>query len=416
MRKVIISSMIGNALEWYDYALYAQFAYIISQHFFPPQDPMVALISTFGVFAVGFLVRPLGAILFGIIGDKYGRRTALSLAIFLMSVPTACIGLLPSYQQIGIWAPILLTVIRFLQGLSLGGEFSGCIAYVVEHSHVSYRGFAGSTSFVSMCIGMLMGSLTAISLAYILSPEDLRSWGWRMPFIAGLAIGGIGLYIRMHLSESPVYQKAKREGEISAAPLTEVMIGYLKPLFVAMGLYMNVTVPFYTVTITVNQFMQSTLKYSVSDSVFVNSISLLTLIITMPLSAYISDRVGRKPLLLTGILMNIVFAYPIFVMLNSGGIWIPLISQVMLAISTGIYMGPMPTTLVELFPTRVRFTGVAVSYNLVAGLFGGTATMLSLWLVDKTKNNVAISYYLIAAALVSLFTIVFYKETYNKKI
>ena len=416
MKKVVISGMIGNALEWYDYALYAQFASIISQHFFPSQDPMTSLIAAFGVFAVGFIVRPLGAVLFGIIGDKYGRRAALSLAILLMSVPTACIGLLPSYEQIGIAAPILLTFIRFLQGLSLGGEFSGCIAYVVEHAPMSKRGLAGSTSFVSMCIGILMGSLTAIFMSSILSESDLKSWGWRLPFIAGLGIGAIGLYIRMNLSESPVYQKAKDNGEISAAPLTEVMVGYMRPLLIAMGIYMNVTVPFYLVTIFVNNFMQSMLKYPISQSVFINCMSLLTLIVFMPLSAYVSDRVGRKPVLLTGIILNILLAYPIFLMLNAGGFVLPLISQLLFAASTGIYMGPMPTTLVELFPTRVRFTGVAVSYNLIAGLFGGTAPMFSFWLINATKNNLSISYYVIAAAFISLFTIVFYQETFNRKI
>jgi MHS family proline/betaine transporter-like MFS transporter len=416
MKKVVISGMIGNALEWYDYALYAQFASIISQHFFPSQDPMTSLIAAFGVFAVGFIVRPLGAVLFGIIGDKYGRRAALSLAILLMSVPTACIGLLPSYEQIGIAAPILLTFIRFLQGLSLGGEFSGCIAYVVEHAPMSKRGLAGSTSFVSMCIGILMGSLTAIFMSSILSESDLKSWGWRLPFIAGLGIGAIGLYIRMNLSESPVYQKAKDEGEISAAPLTEVMVGYMRPLLIAMGIYMNVTIPFYLVTIFVNNFMQSMLKYPISQAVFINCMSLLTLIVFMPLSAFVSDRVGRKPILLTGIILNILLAYPIFLMLNSGGFVLPLISQLLFAASTGIYMGPMPTTLVELFPTRVRFTGVAVSYNLIAGLFGGTAPMFSFWLINATKNNLSISYYVIAAAFISLLTIVFYQETFNRKI
>jgi MHS family proline/betaine transporter-like MFS transporter len=416
MKKVIISGMIGNALEWYDYALYAQFASIISQQFFPKQDETVSLIATFGVFAVGFLVRPIGAVLFGIIGDRYGRRLALSLAILLMSVPTACIGLLPSYEQIGIAAPLLLTLIRILQGLSLGGEFSGCIAYVVEHAPMSRRGLAGSTSFVSMCIGILMGSLTAICLSSILSEQDLKSWGWRMPFIAGLAIGVIGLYIRMHLSESPIYQKAKDNGEISAAPLTEILVGYMRPMLVAMGIYMNVTVPFYLVSIFVNNFMQSMLKYPIADSVFINCMSLITLIIVMPLSAHMSDKVGRKPMLLTGIILNIVLAYPIFLMLNSGGFILPLISQILFATATGIYMGPMPTTLVELFPTRVRFTGVALSYNLIAGLFGGTAPMFSFWLINATKNNLSIAYYVMAAALVSLFTIVFYKETYTKKI
>jgi MHS family proline/betaine transporter-like MFS transporter len=179
---------------------------------------------------------------------------------------------------------------------------------------------------------------------------------------------------------------------------------------------MNGTVPFYTVTIFINNFMQSILNYPSSDAVFINCTSLCILVITFPISAYISDRIGRKPVLLTGIILSIIVAYPSFVMLNSGGFIMPLLSQILLAITTGIYMGPIPTTLVELFPTRVRFTGVAVSYNFIAGFFGGTAPMLSFWLISITGNRNSIAYYLIFASLVSLLSIIFYKETYNKKI
>ena len=219
MRKVVISGMIGNALEWYDYALYAQFAYIIGVKFFP-QTEFVEIL-TFAVFAAGFVVRPLGGIIFGQIGDRFGRRIALVLGIMLMAIPTAGIGLLPSYESIGITAPIILVIIRLLQGFSLGGEFSGCIAYIVEHSPADKRGLAGSAAFVSMCLGMLLGLIVAQGFTYFLSEENLLSWGWRIPFIVGLFIGLVGLYIRSHLAESPLYKAAKAQGALSRTPLRE---------------------------------------------------------------------------------------------------------------------------------------------------------------------------------------------------
>jgi MHS family proline/betaine transporter-like MFS transporter len=208
--------MIGNALEWYDYALYAQFVPIISQHFFPESlDPHTKKILAFAIFAAGFIIRPVGAVVFGGIGDRMGRRFALMLGILTMAIPTATIGLLPSYASIGVAAPVLLTLVRLIQGFSLGGEFSGCITYIVEHAPASKRGIAGSASFISMCGGMLLGSATAIALSHFLSKEDLYDYGWRLPFIAGLFIGLIGLYIRTHLAESPLYKAAKESNNLN---------------------------------------------------------------------------------------------------------------------------------------------------------------------------------------------------------
>ncbi|MDF2965425.1 MAG: transporter [Rickettsiaceae bacterium] len=415
MRKVVISGMIGNALEWYDYALYAQFAAIIGQHFFPPsEDPLVPIIATFGVFAAGFIMRPVGAVVFGRIGDKYGRRIALSIAILMMAIPTALIGLLPSYETIGLAAPICLTLIRLLQGMSLGGEFSGCIAYIVEHAPIEKRGLAGSSSFVSMCAGMLLGSLTATFMSNIMDEKNLIAWGWRIPFVAGLLIGAIGLHIRLHLSESPVYLKAKEDGMLSEKPLREIFTNYRKELLIAMGLYLTVTVPFYTLTVFVNNFMQTQLAHPVADSLLINTISLSIMIVLMPFSSMISDRVGRKPILIIGTLAILFFAYPVFWLLAKPGFTLPLISQIIFATVVAIYMGPVPTSLVELFPTRVRFTGVALSYNISAAVFGGTAPMVAFWLIKTTENNHAMAYYIIFFSAFTMFTLKYFTETYRK--
>jgi len=410
MRKVVISGMLGNALEWYDYALYAQFSYIIGKKFFPETEFVEIL--TFAVFAAGFVVRPLGGILFGQIGDRMGRRMALVLGVLLMAVPTAAIGLLPSYDSIGIAAPIILVIIRLIQGFSLGGEFSGCIAYIVEHSPIENRGLAGSASFVSMCLGMLLGLGVANFFAYILSEEDLLSWGWRIPFIAGLFIGLVGVYIRSHLSESPIYKAAKARGALSKAPLRETFSEYWRELLLAIAVYINVAAPFHTSTVFIKNYVQN-LGYSQSHVSLLCTVILVTLIIVFPISAYISDKIGRKPVIVASSLALIIFTYPIFLSLHSMNYSLSVISIIAFASIVGTYMGPVPTLLVELFPTRIRFTAVALSYNLSAAIFGGTAPMVGATLHKVTGSQISLAYYLVFLAACCLCTLFFYKETYK---
>lgn len=413
MKKVVISGMIGNALEWYDYALYAQFATIIGMKFFPESD--IVNILTFAVFAAGFVVRPVGGIVFGYIGDKFGRKAALVVGILTMALPTAGIGLLPSYEMIGLMAPIILVVIRLLQGFSLGGEFSGCIAYIVEHSPVEKRGLAGSAAFVSMCLGMLMGLAVASLFKNILSEKDLLEWGWRVPFIIGLFIGFVGLYIRSHLSESPLYAAAKAKGMLSRTPLRETITKHWKEVLLACAIYINVTAPFYTTTVFIKSYME-TLGYTSIQGSTVSTLILITMSIVFPISAYVSDRIGRKPVLLTGSALLIVSIYPIFLALKTMDYTAAIASQILFAAIVGIYMGPVPTILVELFPTRIRFTGVAISYNLSAAIFGGTAPMVGTALYQFTGDQLALSYYLTALAMFCMACLYFYRETYRNRL
>ncbi len=413
MRKVVISGMIGNALEWYDYALYAQFAYIIGLKFFP-QTEFVEIL-TFAVFAAGFVVRPIGGILFGHIGDRMGRKMALVIGIVMMAIPTAGIGLLPSYEAIGIAAPLILVLIRLIQGFSLGGEFSGCIAYIVEHSPPEKRGLAGSASFVSMCLGMILGLIVAQSFTYFLSEEALMSWGWRVPFVAGLFIGLVGLYIRTHLSESPIYKKAKAAGMLSRTPLRETLTKYWREVLLAIAIYINVTAPFYTTTVFIKNYMK-TLGYEQNQSSIVCLLILVVMTIVFPISAYISDKVGRKPVIVWSSIVLVVSIYPIFLGLHTMNYTWAILSQVLFSAIVGAYMGPVPTLLVELFPTRVRFTGVAISYNLSAAIFGGTAPMVGAWLHRVTGEQISLAYYLTGLALFSLCTLYFYKETYKNNL
>lgn len=411
MKKVLISGMIGNALEWYDYALYAQFASIIGSHFFPKNE--FSDILTFAVFAAGFIVRPLGAVVFGNIGDRYGRRIALAIGILTMAIPTAAIGLLPSYASIGIAAPIILTIIRLIQGFSLGGEFSGCIAYIVESSGKDTRGAAGSAAFMSMCIGMLLGTLTATLCRYLMTEEFLISYGWRIPFVLGLFIGLIGLYIRKNLHESPIYQDAKANGNLSKTPLRELLKSNRKPLLIAIGIYLTVTVPFYIVTVYIDSFMIH-LGYSSKIANIASVFTLISMTIALPIAAVISDKVGRKPVMIAGCLALSFFSYPLFwILTNTNDPSIAILAASLLSAITGFFMGPVPTVLVELFPTRVRFTGVAISYNLSAAFFGGSAPMMSLILIRTFSDSKILSYYIGIFVSITLFTLIFYNETYK---
>ncbi len=410
MKKIVIAGMIGNALEWYDYAIYAQLFNVISLKFFP-QDISTKTFWVFAIFAIGSAARPLGGIFFGYIGDKFGRKIALVIGIFTMSIPTAAIGLLPEYSIIGMAAPVILTVIRIFQGLALGGEFSGCIAYIVESSPRAYRGIYGSTSFMSMCLGMAFGTLITYSLSNFLSTENFLSWGWRIPFIGGFIIGMIGLYIRRYLSETPVYKSAKKQGYLSKSPLKDTLIYYWKELILAVLIYLNVCVPFYTITIFMKSYMLD-LGYNevyVSISSF---FALLVLTCIFPISAYISDFFGRKPMLILGSCMLLMFTFPIFVVLNKLDAALAFVSQILFAIIAGIFMGPMPTTLVEIFPVSVRFTGVAISYNFSVAVFGSTIPLVGTLISSVTGNAIYISYYLLFFMAMCLFTVhFFFRET-----
>ena len=413
MRKVVIAGMIGNGLEWYDYALYGHLAAVISMHFFPSGNEYVSMIATFGVFAAGFLMRPLGALWFGYLGDRYGRRLSLAVSILLMAIPTACIGLLPTYAQIGFWAPVLLTVIRLLQGLALGGEFSGSITYVVEHAPVHRRGLAGSTSLVSMMLGILLGAAASSLCAQLLSEEDFLSWGWRVPFLAGLVIGLVGFYIRSLLSESPAYEEAKEQGHLSETPLKEVFAHHWKTLVMCIALYLTVTIPFYVLTVFMNSYMHKVLSYTLKEALVTNTISLLVVLALIPFMGLLTDKVGRKPVMLWSALAYLVSIYPIFWLIGSNDPLLALGGQLWMAVIMAAYITPIPALLVEMFPTSVRYTGMALACNISAAVFGGTAPMLLMWLINQTGDKTIVAAYIVLIVLISLTALWRYKETYR---
>ncbi|MBN8531332.1 MAG: MFS transporter [Alphaproteobacteria bacterium] len=416
MKRVVVSGMIGNGLEWFDYALYGHFATIIAAQFFPPsEDSWDALLITYGVFAAGFVMRPLGAILFGWIGDTFGRRRALAISILMMAIPTACLGLLPTYAQIGFMAPILLTLIRLLQGLSLGGEFSGSVTFIVEHAPMKHRGLAGSTTKISMCIGILLGSLAAGAVTRLLPPEDVAAWGWRIPFVLGLGVGLVGLYIRSFVPESPVYLNHKEQETVSEhTPVAELFRHSGMTLLKAVGIYQVITIAFYIVLVFMVSYMQKQLGYSLKDTLTLNTVALLVMMASLPAAAAISDRVGRKPVMVVGGIGFLLTTIPMFLLLQQQDFAVAAAAIVIMSLFTGIYLGPCSALLVEIFPTRVRYTGMALALNVSAAVFGGTAPWVCSKLLQTTQDPLSPAYYITATALLALVVLRFLPDRYRE--
>ncbi len=405
MKKVVASTMLGNGLEWYDYALYGTFTALISKHFFPAGDENVALIATFGIFAIGFLMRPLGAMMFGYIGDKYGRKNALSLSILMMAIPTACIGLLPTYSMIGIYAPILLTLIRLVQGVAIGGEFGGSIVYLVEHAKPANKNRVGSLSMLSMLMGLFFGTMISAVLAKIMSPEDFDTFGWRIPFILGFFIGLVGLYIRTKLHESPVFIEAQEAGHVSESPISETFKNNYKEVLLGVGLYLAVTIPFYLQTVFMPSFMVKFMHFSSADALIIYLIVLGVMMICTPISAMLCDTTNRERLMKIIAVCYLLFAIPYVYLLDYKTFTFALISQAVFASIIAFYIAPIPTLVTELFPARTRYTGMSLACNLAAAIFGGTSPMLITALITKTESNYPMAIYIMLAAAMSLFCV-----------
>lgn len=423
-KKVVISGMLGNGLEWYDYALYGHMALTFSVLFFPKGNDEQNLILTLLAFAVGFIARPAGAILFGHIGDKYGRKKALVASMILMAIPTGCIGLLPTYDMIGMAAPILLLVIRVLQGLSLGGAFSGSMSYVVEHAPKGRRGAIGSVTMLSLVLGFLFGSLVSTAVASVLPEEDFMSWGWRLPFFLGVGIGFVGYYLRHHGEESPVYEEAKKEGTLSSTPVKDAFLKSPKTMLQGFLAYLFVTVPFYTIAIYFIVYSNKVLGLPREMALQINSIAMVAMFLLIWPMAKLSDRIGRRKVLLGAIVAMMIAVVPAFEWMMQGsalaaagdldGAFIKVAAgQAILALILGWYLAPIPALLVEIFPTRIRYTGMSLSYNFCA-IIGGLTPAIATLLIAKTNNPSSIMYLLVGAGVITLVALLIYKDHWKE--
>jgi MHS family proline/betaine transporter-like MFS transporter len=416
IKRVLISGMIGNALEWYDFVLFIQFAPFISQLFFPANNKEAALLSTLGIFAAGFVMRPVGGILFGYLGDKFGRKVSLVFSILMMSIPTAMIGILPVYSQIGILSPILLTVIRLLQGIALGGGFSGCMAFLVEHAPANQRGLIGSASMFSLGAGVLFGIIVSLIISSSMDKASFKEWGWRLPFIASIFIGMVAFYIKKYVHESPVYLNAKKSGTLSKEPVRDVIKHHKKTLLIAIGIYLTVTVPFYTLSAYFNTFLQNKMDFTLQETMKMNGIAMIFFMIAIPISGYFSDKIGRKKVLSYAAIALAIAVYPVFCLVTSGSSLLTIYGQMIFAVIVGCYVGPTPATLVELFPTSVRFSGLALSYNISAAIFGGTVPLVYSQLIKYTDSYKTPAFYILFFILVTGYSIYKFKDKYNKSL
>lgn len=413
-RAGIIAGGVGNVLEWYDFAVYGYFATIIASHFFPESDKVAGLIATFGIFAAGFVVRPLGGIIFGGIGDKYGRKKALTLSVFMMAIPTTLIGVLPTYESVGYWAPILLALLRIFQGISVGGELTGSIAYIAENSPQNKRGMYVSTTLFGAVLGMLLGSFVGMMLAKYISAEALHQWGWRLPFLAGLLIGVAGYFLRMHMEEGDSFIKLKEAGKIVKTPLKEFWHDYKGKAVLTVFALWAFSTSFYMIFLYLTSYSHSFLKFNLEDALTINTISMVFMLGLILLMGHLSDKIGRKKVLMGGLIAMLVFSIPLFMLIDKAEYYHILLAQLAYAIIVATQQGAIPATLVERFPTRVRYTGLSVAYNVALALFGGTTPMFATWLIHEFDGNVIMPcYYLMFVSLVSLIAISRFKETYK---
>ncbi|MFD1505821.1 MHS family MFS transporter [Georgenia yuyongxinii] len=413
VRKAAGASFIGNFVEWFDYASYGYLATTIAVVFFPTVDPVAGLLSSFAVFAVSFILRPIGAVFWGNWGDKYGRRWALSWSILVMSASTFLIAFLPGHTAIGIAAPLLLLLLRMVQGFSASGEYAGAAAFMSEYAPPGKRGLYTSIVPASTAAGLLFGSLFVFVLHALLSDAQLESWGWRIPFLLAAPLGWVGRYIRVHLEDSPVYLQLARRAEAgpAATPVREVLRKYFGRVMVGLGVTCLNAVAFYLVLSYLPTYLSAEIGMDDDLALLSSTISLAVYIGLIFLMGHISDTVGRKRMLVTACVLFIVLGVPAFWALDSGHFVVALAVQILLCAILTMNDGTLATFLSEIFPTRVRYTGFALSFNTANALFGGTAPLIVTWLIATTGSTLAPGWYLAVVAGLALGAMLTIHET-----
>jgi len=410
--RTILAPVMGNVLEWYDFAVYAFVASLIAKNFFPSSDPATALLASFAVFGVGFVARPLGSIVIGRIGDTRGRKAALLLTVYMMASGTLLLAILPTYATAGVIAPALLVLARLLQGFSAGGEWGGAISFIVEWAPERRRGLYGSLHLVGVVGGLLLGSGVAAVLNSVLTPDEMNEWGWRLPFIIGCIIGPFALWMRKSIDETPAFEKAaaSQEGPI---PMLQDGAGF-KLAVKACGISVLSNVSFYILLFYMPTWVTSHLHVAASEALWANTIGLLLLAALTPVFGQISDLIGRKTVLLFSCVFTLVVAYPAFnylVSLSPATLRDLLLVQCVFSVLLAAIAGVLPTSLVEMFPTRNRTTWMSIGYGTSVTLFGGFAPFIAVWLIGKFDTPVAPVYYLVTAALLSGIVTLFVRET-----
>ncbi len=413
VKRAVFAVAIGNTVEWFDYASYTYLATVIAAVFFDSGNNKAALIGTFAVFAVSFIARPIGGLVWGHFGDKVGRKKILALTIILMSLSTFAIGLIPGYASIGIGAPLLLLLCRIVQGFSASGEYAGASAFLAEHAPSSKRGLLVSVVPASTAAGLALGAVVATILEVSLTYEALHSWGWRIPFLLAGPLGFIAMYMRRKLEDTSHFKELEESDEVEDSPIITSFKENRKGLLVALGIVCLNAVGFYIILTYLPTYLSEELGFDSAISTLTTILSLITYVIFLPIVGRIADRVGRKPVLATACILFILLAYPAFVFLSFGGTF-AIGAQILLGAILAGNDGVMATFLTEIFPTTSRYSGFGMSYNLGNALFGGTAPLIATSLIAASGNQYVPAFMLIIAALIAFFSLFWSKETAHK--
>ncbi|MDQ0218154.1 MFS transporter [Peribacillus cavernae] len=412
-KKVLIASLIGSSVEWFDYFLYGTVATLVfSKLFFPNDDPQISLLLSYASFAIPFLIRPLGGILFSHIGDKIGRKKSLVMTLSLMGSGTVLMGLLPDYNTIGIWAPILLVLLRCIQGLGLGGEWGGALLLAFEYAPKEKRGFFGSIPQMGVTIGLLLGTLVLSGLT-LLPEEQFLSWGWRIPFIFSAALVILGLWIRKGIDETPEFQETQESKTVSRVPIVDIFRYHWKAVLITIGAKFVDAGPFYIFATFIITYANTNLGFDETTALNAVTIAAVIATVMIPLMGILSDKIGRKSLYIAGSSGIILFAFPYFYLLNlNSSLWLTIATVLAIGIiwpAITAIIGPM---FAENFSANVRYTGVSFGYQIGSAISGGTAPLIAVALMGAFNNSwVPVALFIMANGLISLISVLFLPKT-----
>ena len=414
--RQIVAAVIGNALEWYDFVVYGFLTVIISRLFFPADNEYASLLMTMVTFGVGFFMRPVGGVLIGMYADKHGRKAALQLIILLMTVSIAMIAFAPTYAAIGVAAPVIILMARLLQGMATGGEFASATSFLVESAPPGRRGFFGSLQMVGQSLAALAGAAMGMLITQCLSPEQIDNWGWRLPFIFGLLIGPVGLYIRRHLNETEAFTTAHQQ-PVERVSLLNLWRNHTRAVLACFSLVVAGTIMYYVVLIYMPTYAKTQLKIPLGDAFTAQVAGLLCLTAAIPFFGILSDRIGRKPLMLFALACYFVLPYPLLAWLQAEPTLLRLtLMQMVLCTAVAISFGPVSTALAEQFPVHMRSTGLALAYNFAVMLFGGFAQLIVTWLIRETGTPLAPAFYVMFGAVVGAVGVLFMTDRYKQEV
>lgn len=409
--KVIRAAILGTIVEYYDFGIYGYMAVMISTHFFVQGDPTAGLLNTFATFAVAFFLRVPGGIFFGHVGDKFGRKRALTWTILLMAIATAAMGALPTYATIGVWATIMLVLCRCLQGFAAGGELGGANAFVSENAPAKWRAFQTSMVNSGTYLGSLFASLVALVFSTALSAEQVEAWAWRLPFLLSLVIGIIGLYIRNAMDDTPQFEAVQESHEIAKYPVVDLMRNAGGEVVKIIFLGAAITGGYYISSVYAASYLQTAGGHSPKVAFTSTCIALIAGVVTLPISGYVGDRIGRKPVFYFGTVGAAILGVPMFMLMSGDSAGLAILAQTVLFVFVSIVNGVSYATYAEMLRARYRYSGMALSNNVTNMLLGGTAPFIATLLIAKTGNTLAPAGYFVFCAVLSLGTVFFIRET-----